>query len=208
MKSRSVNQSKRPRRFVECFAAACSGTARLTDQVGHLVVHVGMSNDASRSIADLNAREHGSGTLWPGSFQPLEPQKGWDDWAMLPLEPSSDGGLQAPLGAAFSDGLIRLAQPQGITIAELREQLSGALRRLRFQDVVRQPRWLETRSEADPFAEIIVHPRYAFSGRDFRGATLVTDLFVLDPSQESTRLLWMVVGACLAAGDGRVSRRI
>ena len=206
MSSKSLDPAKRSRRFVECFVAACSGTARLTNKVGHPVVHVGISNDAARSISDLNARKHGSGTLWPGSFQPLEPQKGWNDWAIFFFYCFGDNVVLHPLGAVIEDGLIRLPHPHGITIAELREQLSGALSRLRFHDVVRQPGWLEARSDSDPFAEIVIHPRYVFSGRGFRGASLVTDLVVLDPTEEATRLLWIVVGACLSAQDGRSAR--
>ncbi|WP_158807818.1 hypothetical protein [Beijerinckia sp. L45] len=207
MKSRSNKVvAQRPRRVAECYVAACSGTARLTGEIGFPVVHVGVSCDAQKAIAKLNIKQHGSGTLWPGSFQPLEPQPGWADWGLFQLEAGVETGFPPPCGAVIQDGVIRLPLPSGVTLTELREQLSGALSRLRFQDFVRQPRWLEAQSASDPFAKIVVHPRYILRGNSFRGARLVTDLVVLDPSQDAARLLWIVVGACLAACDGRLPR--
>ena len=59
--------------------------------------------------------------------------------------------------------------------------------------------YMEARS-ADQ-EEYVVHPRYTPNpiDRDFRGATIVTDLYVIDPAEDPWCLFWTIVSARLAA---------
>lgn len=169
----------------ECFVAASSGTARLSGMVRHPVVLIDIAPDADEAVEDLRRRQHGGATLWPRSFQPLRPQRGWDDWALFHLDKASVGS-SSPCGARIEDGRIRFSVPDGVTLAEVREQFAGATRHLRFHDVVRHPEWLEAISDKEPMADILVFPRYTVPDRkSFRNAKLCTNLFALDPTERT-----------------------
>ena len=170
---------------------------RIGDNIGRPVVLCSVATDAEVAVADLNRRHYGEATLWPGSFQPLEPQRGWDDWSIYHLEAVPDEMESKSYGVSVEDGLIRFPLPELTHVAEVRETVAGALTHLRFHDVVRHPAWLERRSDEDPLAGILIHPRYHLPDRrSFRGAKIVNDIYALDPTDRLINLLWQIVAAC------------
>ena len=188
--------------FALVFAAACTGSAQLSGMTGLPVIHVGVTRDRAAAIRRLNETAHGSGVRWPRSFQPLAFEPGWEDWAAFHLEPVGRNRTTPP-GVHFVNGCIAASLPAGTTVVEFEAELSAAMRSMRLQDVVIRPCFLEALSDGDPLADVCVHPRYtARRHRDFRDATLVTDLFVLDPGEQVGRLLWLAAAARLAACEG------
>ena len=107
-------------------------------------------------MRDLSRRHHGCGVRWPGSFQPLNLESGWDDWSRFDLEQQRPI-LNEPFGMGFRDGCIAVPLPATLTVAEYRCQLAGALRHLRLQEVTVSAAYLEER--CDMFAEMVVQPR-------------------------------------------------
>lgn len=193
--------------IAQIVVAACTGSQRLTEDIGQ-VVHIGASLDADGYIRALNRRQHGCGVRWPGSFQPLNIETGWADWASFTVDPDVGDILSAPHGVQIVDGRILVMLPPGVPIVEFKCQLAGALRHLRLQEVTIRADFLEARSEA--MANLVVHPRYTpprAAMHDFRGAVLVEDLFVLDPAEKGARLFWLVVAARAAAIEGGLSPR-
>ncbi|WP_158810769.1 hypothetical protein [Beijerinckia sp. L45] len=200
----SVGRQARVGEIVSVFAASCTACYRLSRDCDLPLILVGVAVDVRAALRRLNQTRHGSAVRWQRSFQPILLEPGWDDWRAFDLEPDATPQLPDPLGVRFEEGRIVVPLPDGITVAEFREALAGALRHMRFQEAVIRADFLEQRSDADPFADVVLHPRYTpVGGADFRGATLVTDIVVLDPATEAWRLLWLVVAAKLAATEGR-----
>jgi hypothetical protein len=201
--TRQIYPHTRRDRIVTVFVAACSGSARLSQEVGLPVVHVDASFDPEASIRRLNAREHGSGVRVPNLFQPIGFDCGWSDWNLFAYEHGPfPNGSERPDGVRAQGGRILVSLPAGAVASEFCEHLHAALRHRRFQDVTISMPYLEARS-AD-LADYVVHPRYTPNEetRGFRGATVCHDLYVIDPAEDPWSLLWAVVGARMAAIQG------
>ena len=206
----SLISAAEPAVLASVFCAACTGSNRLSGLLGRPVVLVGATGsafDAAVAMRLLNEARHGCGVRWPGSFQPLHFEGGWDDWDFFPMESCQRRAAPRPAGARFDAGRILVPLARGVSFQEFEAQLAAALRHLRVQEVAMRPDFLEERS--DMLADVAVHPRYTptRSARpggypDFRGCRLVTDLYALDAAEDAGRLFWLAVGAALAAGDG------
>ncbi len=184
------------------FAAACTGLARLSATTGLPLVHVGVTQDVGRALDRLNLTAHASAVRWQRSFQPLDVEPHWDDWACFEME-EDDRSRAVPGGLRLRDGCIVVPLPAQTLLAEFTAQLSAAMRHLRLQDAAIRPGYLEARSEADPFGDVVVHPRYTLRRpHEFRRASLVTDLFALDPAEDSAKLAWFAAAARLQACEG------
>lgn len=183
------------------FVACCSGLQALSEEIGDIplvlvdVTEVGVAE----AIRSLNANAHASGVRWQNSFQPINWERGFDDWRQFSLDCEIGDALAAPATLCVQDGAILVPLPAGTTVGEFRSQLMGALRHLRMQEVVTRPQFLEGRSEA--LADTVVHPRYTAhpARKDFRNATLVDNVVALDPAESGWRLYWLVVAARMAA---------
>ena len=188
----------------QVFVAACSGSARLSDEIGLPLVHVDAVVDAAESIRRLNAVDYGSGVRVPHLFQPIGHDPGWADWGLFEYAPGPwRRGMGArPEGVRAVEGRLVVSLPTDITLGEFREELQGALRHLRLHDVTSQMDFMAARS--DVLADYVVQPRYAWNPRDggFRGAKRVDDLYVLDPAERPWRLFWVAVAARAAVVDG------
>ena len=102
-------------------------------------------------------------------------------------------------------GTIRVPLPPTVPASEFRAELRGVLRHLRLQEVIIAPSFLAERR--NNHLDVVMHPRYTLGATGgVRGATLRTDLYVLDPAESFARLFWSVVAARAAAGDTRQSR--
>lgn len=185
------------------FAANCTGSAALSADIGRPLCLIDVSLGPDRAIARLNAKRHGCGVRWPGSFQHLKLESGWDDWRTVDLDGRSDM-LGGPPGVTFEAGGISVLLPPSLALAEFREHLAGSLRHLRLQEVTISAAYIEER--CDMFAEMVVHPRYTparAAQEDFRDAVVCDDLYLVDPARHAQRILWCAVAARAAAGEGR-----
>ena len=196
------------------FCAACTGMDKLSGLIGRPVIHVaavGSAFDVGTAMRVLNGGRHGSGVPWPNWFRPLRFEDGWDDWGVFPLEPPERRGM-SPAGARSDAGRMLLTLARGTSFQEFDAQLAASLRHLRVQGVCFRPNLLEERS--DMLADVVVHPRYTPTRKarprrfvsDSQDCRLVTGFYTLDPAEDARKLLWMAVGASLAAGDGRLAR--
>ena len=192
-----------PHATVEVFAAACSGSIKLSGLAGLPLVHIDASLDAAASIRALNERHHGSAVLLPDFFQPLVVEAGWSDWAIFEIDAGAGSPGLSNVGVEISEGLIVASLPPGTTLPEFREQLHASLRHLRLQEAVIQTPFLKARSDA--CMNYAFHPRYTLREptADFRGAALCRDLYAFDPADLGWRLGWIVVAARLAATGGK-----
>ncbi len=190
--------------LVRVFAAACTGTARLSGEIGVPLVLIDTAVDPEAAIAQLNRRRHGCAVRWPASFQPLYIEEGWSDWAAFRLENDAEPLAAALLGVQLVEGCLQVHLPVGGTLGEFRAQLAGALRHMRLQEVTIQPAFLEARCDA--MAELVVHPRYTPARAaefDHRDARIAEDIYAIDPAEDAGRLFWLVVAARAAAMEGR-----
>ena len=185
------------------FVASCTGCMRLSGEIGLPLVHVDAALDSAQAVRVLNRTEHGAGVRAPGFCQPVAFDGGWSDWSMFDYAPGPwPGGQARPRGVRVVEGRIAVALPAGVTLADLRGQLRGALRHLRLHEVTSAMAWMEARSEA--CLDYLVEPRYTANPetRDFRGAVRTDDIYVLDPAERPWLLYWIVVSARLAAIEG------
>ena len=189
---------------VQVFVAACSGSARLSDEIGVPIVHVDAALDAACAIRRLNAVDYGSGVRVPNLFQPIGHDRGWADWGQFEYAPGPwRRGMGArPDGVRAVEGRLVVSLPSDATLGEFREELQAGLRHLRLHEVTSEMAYMEARS--DDLLEYVVQPRYAWNTRDrgFRGARRIDDLYVLDPAERPWRLFWIVVAARAAVVDG------
>ena len=181
------------------FAGVSTGLARLSCDLDIPVVHVDVAIDAALAIRHLNRVRHGSGVLWPGGLFPIRFDKGWGDWSIFPLE-RAPGKPPMPHGLCFAEGLLEVPLPDGSTLPEFREQLSGSMRHLRIEELARSPRWVNDRSRRGE--DLVCHPRYTSAAEDCLDADLVRDLYAINPLECSERVLWLATSALLAA-NGR-----
>ena len=193
--------------FVQVFAAACTGSARLSGAIALPVVHIDVAFDAAAAIRRLNEREHGAGVRVPALFQPIGFDAGWSDWKLFDYEPGRwrQGMGARPDGVRAVEGRILVSLPADVPIAEFREELQAGLRHLRLHEVTSAMDYMEARSDA--LLEYTVQPRYTWNPRDrgFRGAKRCDDIYVLDPAEVPWRLFWIVVAARLVAIEGAPS---
>ncbi len=190
-------------RYVHVFVACCTGLTRLSGEIGLPLVHVGVALDVAHAVQRLNTTEHGAGVRIANLFQPIGFDSGWADWAMYDYTPGSwPRGQARPRGVRTVEGRIAVALPAGVTLADLAGQLRAALRHLRLHEVTSSMAWMEARSDA--CLEYMVEPRYTPNPRtgDFRGASRVDDIYVVDPAERAWLLFWSVVSARLAAIEG------
>ena len=186
----------------EIVVAICTGLARLSGTIGLPLVHIDAALDADAAVQALNARHHGCAMPWPGSFQPLLIEPGWSDWKLFPLD-AQIAGIAITSEPWVADERLRVLLPEGVPLAEFRDQLAGALRHLRLSEVTRRADFLERRCEE--MASLVVPSRYTpprAADHDHRDAVLVEDLYVLDPAEAGPRLLWLVAAARAAAMGG------
>ncbi len=196
--------SPRNESVVQVFVAACTGSATLMGSIGLPIVHVDVAIDAAAAIRRLNQREHGSGVRVSNLFQPIGFDSGWSDWGFFDYRPGPwRRGMGArPEGVRAVEGRLEIHLPCDVAITEFREELQAGLRHLRLHEVTSEMSYMEARSDA--CQEYIVEPRYTWNPRDqdFRGATRVNDIYVLDPAERPWRLFWIVVAARAAVIDG------
>ncbi len=190
---------------VEVFAAACNGSARLSEEIGLPLVHVDVAPDAERAIRRLNTLDYGGGVRVPDLFQPIGFDPGWSTWRLFEYAPGAwrRGMGVRPRGVVIGDGRMRVSLPPDVVV-EFREELQAALRHLRLHEVTSEMAYMQARNDA--CLEYVVEPRYTQhpETRDFRGARRVDDLYVLDPAEAPWRLFWTVVAARLAViGEAR-----
>ena len=187
-------------RHVYVFVASCTGCAGLSGEIGLPLVHVDVAVDVARAVRLLNSTEYAAGVRVGRLFQPIGFDSGWNDWSLFDYAPGPwPSGQERPRGIRVVEGLIEVALPSGVTAADLRGQLRTALRHLRLHEVTSAMGWMEARCEAS--LEYMVEPRYTQNPDtgDFRGASRVDDVYVLDPAEGPWRLFWSVVSARLAA---------
>lgn len=185
------------------FAATCSGCARLSGEIDLPLLHVDVAVDVADALRALNAKEHGAGFRVDRMFQPILFDGGWSDWRMLDQSPGRwPNTHERPHGLRVVEGRIAVSLPVGVTLADLRGHLRGALAHLRVHDVASGMAYMESRS--DECLPYVVHPRYTpgSATRDFRGARRVDDIYVLDLVAAPWRLFWAAVSARLAAIEG------
>lgn len=165
-------------RTVEIFTATSSGCESMARSIGLPVACLRVAADAEAAVAAMNAADYGGWTMWPGGFQPFEPQDGWRDWRVLPL----GAGSQIPKGVSYAKGRFGLELPPHVTSARLEAALRGEFGRFAVTEVTTMPRWLVAQSDAG--RPVLVMPRYTLSdANDFRaGAERLDNLYVMDPS--------------------------
>ena len=71
---------------VEILVAACSGSMRLSGEIGLPLVHVDAVRGCAEATAALRAAEHASGVRMPALFQPIDFHGGWDDWGTVDVD--------------------------------------------------------------------------------------------------------------------------
>jgi hypothetical protein len=194
--------------IVSVLAAACEGTARLSETLGRTVILIDAAIDPVAHVASLRRDQHGSVVPCPNSFKPFHAEAGWDRWLPFPLEPAP-GAPSSTGPASFVDGYLKVVLPDHVAPSEYREQLAGMLRHLRFDEAARRPDWIERSFAAE--REILVKSRYTPRAAPpsvmrtyFRpeGCRLVRDVYAIDPAEEPGRILCYALAALAAAtGD-------
>ncbi len=201
-----IRKSSLKAREIRVAAASCTGSALLSERLGLPVVAIVATANLSESILKLVATEHGSGVLWPGrrALMPINFERDWDDWRIVPFEPPRRRTAAYPFGMSFDSGTILLELPDGVPVSEFREHLGGALRRTRLEEAVRNTAWLDARNMRQE--DVAVLPRFASLAKgDFRNA-YPADLHVVDPAIDGERMLWFSAAALLAATGGNEAR--
>ena len=177
--------SGHPELTITVYAAACTGLLRTSHEVGLPLAHVGVARNVETALERLNRRQHGSGAFRPDHLEPLKCENGWDDWEAIPL--GIDYHVRAE-GLGMDRDRMTFAFNDPATVACFDARLRCALTPLNLNEVIRSPRWLIARTGTT--TPVLVQPRYTIDDRcSFRrGASLVDDLYALDPVRHGDKL--------------------
>ena len=181
----------------EVLVAACDGSMHLACETGLPIIHIDAVEDGRSALAALDANAHASGVRADHPVAPIALVRGWSRWRRMPV--AGLGRAARVSGVSMRGGRITVKLPSGVPVSEFREQLHGALRHMRLQEIASGVDYLRARSAVH--AHGIVQPRYTLFGARGLEPRLVTDLYVLDPAWQSWRLFWLVAAARLAAVD-------
>ena len=181
---------------IDVFAAVCSASLRTSLEIGLPLILLSATRDVGKAIEALNLRSHGSGTLHPEGPHPFLCEDGWDDWRLVRFDSLQD---QRVGEASLHEGVIRIFCENDVRSNCVTKHLQDRFRELNFNEIVRNPRWIYARS--DLLEPIVVHPRYVICEWSAVRATLVENLFAVDLSLHSHRVMQEAVAAVIQARD-------